>query len=37
MHVHWSEDESNGNVKLWWDGVEVLDLQTQTKGPETRY
>jgi|EP01043_Picozoa_sp_COSAG02_P016527 hypothetical protein len=37
MHVHWSEHDSGGNVKLWWDGVEVLDLQTQTKGPETRY
>eukprot|EP01046_Picozoa_sp_COSAG06_P076177 COSAG06_NODE_24183_length_670_cov_0.991243_1_plen_174_part_01 len=37
MHVRWSESESQGNVKLWWDGQAVLDKQTQTKGPEETY
>jgi 2-haloacid dehalogenase len=26
-----------GNVKLWWDGVMVLDKRVQTKGPEGVY
>ena len=37
MHVHWSEDPDKGNIKLWWDGVLVLDKKAQTKGPETVY
>jgi len=37
MHVRWSESESQGNIKLWWDGQAVLDKQTQTKGPEETY
>ena len=36
MHIHWSEDPAKGNVKLWWDGVVVLDKKVQTKGPQTR-
>ena len=34
MHIHWSEDPARGNVKLWWDGVVVLDKKVQTKGPQ---
>jgi hypothetical protein len=37
MHIHWSEDPAKGNVKLWWDGVEVLDKKVQTKGPQAVY
>jgi Polysaccharide lyase len=37
MHIHWSEDPAQGNVKLWWDGVVVLDKKVQTKGPQTVY
>jgi 2-haloacid dehalogenase len=37
MHIHWSEDPAMGNVKLWWDGVMVLDKRVQTKGPQTVY
>ena len=35
MHIHWSEDPAKGNVKLWWDGVVVLDKKVQTKGPQS--
>ncbi len=37
MHVHWSEDATKGNIKLWWDGEEVLDKKVQTKGPQSVY
>lgn len=37
MHIHWSEDETKGNVKLWFDGKLVLDKQTKTKGAESVY
>jgi hypothetical protein len=37
MHIHWSEDPDQGNVKLWWDGVVVLDKKVQTKGPQSVY
>jgi hypothetical protein len=37
MHIHWSEDPSKGNIKLWWDGLMVLDKKVQTKGPQTVY
>jgi hypothetical protein len=37
MHVHWSEDPARGNVRLWWDGTQVLDKHVQTKGPQTVY
>jgi hypothetical protein len=37
MHIHWSEDAEKGNVKLWWDGKEVLDKKVQTKGPQSTY
>lgn len=37
MHVRWSEDATRGNVRLWWDGEEVLDKKVQTKGPQTVY
>jgi Polysaccharide lyase len=37
MHIHWSEDPARGNVKLWWDGVVVLDKKVQTKGPQSVY
>jgi Polysaccharide lyase len=37
MHIHWSEDPAKGNVKLWLDGVIVLDKKVQTKGPESVY
>ena len=35
MHIVWSEDPSKGNVRLWWDGEQVLDKRLKTKGPET--
>lgn len=37
MHIHWSEDPAQGNVRLWWDGVLVLDKKVQTKGPQSVY
>jgi hypothetical protein len=37
MHVHWSEDPSVGNVRLWFDGKLVLDRKLKTKGPESVY
>jgi Polysaccharide lyase len=37
MHIHWSEDAAKGNVRLWWDGREVLDKKVQTKGPQAVY
>ncbi len=37
MHIRWSEDETKGNVKLWFDGKLVLDKQTKTKGAEAVY
>ncbi len=37
MHIHWSEDAEKGNVKLWFNGTEVLDRHVVTKGPETVY
>jgi hypothetical protein len=37
MHIHWSEDSTKGNIKLWWDGKLVLDKAVKTKGPETVY
>ncbi len=37
MHIHWSEDPTKGNAKLWWDGAVVLDKKVQTKGPESVY
>ena len=37
MHIHWSEDPAQGNVKLWWDGVVALDKKVQTKGPQSVY
>jgi hypothetical protein len=37
MHIHWSEDPAQGNVKLWWDGKLVLDKHLTTKGAENVY
>jgi hypothetical protein len=37
MAIHWSEDPQTGNVKLWFDGVQVLDKNVNTKGPESVY
>lgn len=37
MHIHWSEDPAEGNVRLWWDGELVLDKRVKTKGPERTY
>ncbi len=37
MHIHWSEDPTRGNVRLWWDGVLVLDKHVKTKGPQSVY
>lgn len=37
MHIHWSEDESKGNVRLWFDGKPVLDKKVKTKGAEAVY
>ena len=37
MHIHWSEDPAKGHVKLWWDGVVVVDKNVQTKGPQSVY
>ncbi len=37
MHLHWSEDPTIGNVRLWFDGELVLDRKLKTKGPESVY
>jgi hypothetical protein len=37
MHIHWSEDPAAGIVKLWWDGLVVLDKKVRTKGPQGVY
>ena len=37
MHIRWSEDPDQGNVRLWWDGELVLDKKVQTKGPQVVY
>jgi hypothetical protein len=37
MHIHWSEDETKGNTRLWFDGALVLDKKLKTKGAETVY
>lgn len=37
MHIRWSEDESKGNTRLWFDGELVLDKKLKTKGPEAVY
>ncbi len=37
MHIHWSEDASRGNTRLWFDGALVLDRKLKTKGAETVY
>jgi len=37
MHIHWSEDKDKGNVRLWFDGTQVLDRKLKTKGPESVY
>lgn len=37
MHIHWSEDETKGNMRLWFNGNQVLDKHVKTKGPEATY
>jgi hypothetical protein len=37
MRIVWSEDPERGNVRLWWDGEQVLDKKLVTKGPESEY
>ncbi len=37
MHIHWSEDATKGNTRLWFDGALVLDKKLKTKGPESVY
>lgn len=37
MDIHWSDDPTQGNVKLWFDGAVVLDKKLKTKGPESVY
>jgi len=37
MHIHWSEDETKGKTRLWFNGVLVLDKHLKTKGPEAVY
>ncbi len=37
MHIHWSEDPTKGNTRLWFDGALVLDKKLKTKGPEATY
>jgi hypothetical protein len=37
MHIHWSEDGTKGNVRLWFDGGLVLDKKLKTKGAEAVY
>lgn len=37
MHIHWSEDPAQGNVRLWFDGALALDRKLKTKGPESVY
>lgn len=37
MHIRWSEDPAQGNVRLWFDGALALDRKLKTKGPESVY
>lgn len=37
MHIHWSEDPTKGNTRLWFEGSLVLDKKLKTKGPESVY
>ncbi|MBY0502449.1 MAG: polysaccharide lyase [Bryobacteraceae bacterium] len=37
MHIHWSEDPTKGNTRLWFDGKPVLDRKLKTKGAESVY
>jgi hypothetical protein len=37
MHIHWSENPDKGNVRLWFDGAQVLDKKLKTKGAESIY
>ncbi len=37
MHIRWSEDPAKGQVRLWLDGVRVMDKMLKTKGPESVY
>ncbi len=37
MHIHWSEDPTKGNTRLWFDGVLAMDKKLKTKGPESVY
>ncbi|MCR9294967.1 MAG: polysaccharide lyase [bacterium] len=37
MHIHWSEDPQKGAIRLWFDGVKVLEKNVKTKGGEAVY
>ncbi|MBM3761162.1 MAG: hypothetical protein FJW36_13040 [Acidobacteria bacterium] len=37
MHIVWSEDPTKGKVRLWFDGLTVLDKNLKTKGAESVY
>lgn len=37
MHIRWSEDPEQGRVRLWFNGVPVLDKKLKTKGAESVY
>ena len=37
MHIRWSEDPAQGNVRLWFDGAPALDRKLKTKGSESVY
>jgi len=37
MQIRWSEDETKGFVRLWFDGEIVLEKQVRAKGPEAVY
>lgn len=37
MQIRWSEDETKGFVRLWFDGEVVLEKAVKTKGPESVY
>jgi len=37
MHIVWSEDETKGRVRLWFDGKPALDKSVKTKGAERVY
>ncbi len=37
MHIHWSEDETKGNVRLWFNGKPAIDRRVKTKGAEAVY